>query len=230
MELGGSSSSSRASDVLPPSDVLDSLMPKIPSVVVVSRKATLLQALTQLGQQLCEETTENIGDGIYVCTLRVGLPPHGSYVECTTKEFLGYSTFTCAQSVEHACELALSYLVDCGLIIIDDINYKKTKQLYEAQTWAMLFEEVADRLKTAVASTESLHRRLLDQINDMCADHSSRLALSSQPMVSVGQIDAPSMLSYTGPVPAKTWEQALGGYIAKIHEQILSFLTKQSKV
>ena len=91
-----------------------------PAVVTVNRRLLLKEVLLKLNQETYREDVQDIGGGIHVCELTVGLPPHRSFLVCAEKTFHGVSTIGCDEAVRNACDAALSYLVDYGLVIIDD--------------------------------------------------------------------------------------------------------------
>lgn len=121
-------------------------------MVYISRKQLLKQALVKLLQTHYEEDIDKMDGGVFVCRLTVGLPPYALCHEWSKKVFHAVVTTPSDDSVEQACEAALTHLEDNSLIVIKDFNHSKKRDFLRATTFCDLLEEKIVPVQNRVAA------------------------------------------------------------------------------
>ncbi|TVU28801.1 hypothetical protein EJB05_20334 [Eragrostis curvula] len=207
----------------------DDLLPKVPAVVVVDRREILCEALGKLNRPSPHEQIDDLGDGNFLCTLMLELPPHKSCTQVSAKRFSGFSTLSAADSVNKASDDALTYLESNGLITIDDFNSSAKRKLLCAKTFADLFEDKINVLQTNSERYKVLCEDIHAQIYDACAGASDCLSVRLNSTRSQIPDANRFAITYVGPVPPETALQKTGAMLASASAQLHDVLLAISK-
>ena len=107
----------------------------------------------------------------------------GSKESCDreTKEFLGSSALTKNLSIENAYHTVLTHLENEKRIVIDDYNAEHVSKLkadvFRSNTWLMLFEDKAKKLKNEISAKKMVLHQFLSSFDFVCQEASMVLPL-----------------------------------------------------
>ncbi|GJM84368.1 hypothetical protein PR202_ga00030 [Eleusine coracana subsp. coracana] len=174
------------------------------------------------------DVDEQLGDGFFICSLTIGLPPYTLAPERSTKAFLGVSTTSREDAIQKACESALAHLEDNNLIVIKDFNYRNKDKFLRATTFADLLQQKAMSLQKGFAELTVLHQDLLAQIYDICAELLEYLSVRVESGMRSSSVLKTDTIIYVGLTPAETQSQRTGVVLVSVYDRLKLSALSQS--